>query len=787
MRAAIAAAVVGDEQKREDPTVNELEERAARAARTGRGDLPPDGDDGEPDRAAPAHRARRRARRRGELPRLHLRARRPGRSLGRRHPRRCRASAGRFSAEQVRAAYRVPAIHSPRTRVLWIENTHNASGGRIWPLEEIDELHAVAHELDLRFHLDGARLLNAAVATGVDAAEIGGRFDTVTLCLSKGLGCPLGAILAGQSEVMGNARRLKHLFGGAMRQAGIVAAAGVYALDHHIDRLADDHRAREAARARAGRGRARGRSRPHRDELRPDRRRAADEGRTRSRSCAEQGVGLSATIHPTVLRAVTHLDVTDEDIDGALRGDPESARSSCRRLSLCARTLSAEARGRAGRAANAVRRARRSSAAASSSGSRRSASPTSRRATAATRGHAVPDRLDHEDLHGGRRSCSCATRASSRSTTADDATCPRARTGRRSGRMLAHSSGLQREPPGEIWETMQAPTREELLAGTADAEQVLDPGSLVALLQPRVRAARRGRRPRARRHLGGGAAGERVLDPLGLARTTPAAADPAARGYFVEPYSDAVRLEPDPDLGGAGALGKLWSTTGDLARWGAFLAAGDDRVLEGVDARGDGARPRDGRPRGLEARVGARDSSSTARGDHVFVGHGGAMPGHLAGLVVNRKTKIGAAVLTNTGAGASPEKLALDLAVAAIEALPAAPEAWQPGEARAAGDRAAARPLVGRGLRDRVLVAERPARGEARRRPSGARHLDLRARRRGSLPQRRGPRARRAAARRAGRATARSRSCTSRRIRYAASRRRSSARRRRRRRPRCRT
>ena len=94
-------------------------------------------------------------------------------------------------------------------------------------MEEIGELHALALELGLRFHLDGARLLNASVALGIDAAEIGSRFDTVTLCLSKGLGCPLGAILAGDAEVMASARRLKHLFGGAMRQAGIVAAAGL--------------------------------------------------------------------------------------------------------------------------------------------------------------------------------------------------------------------------------------------------------------------------------------------------------------------------------------------------------------------------------------------------------------------------------------------------------------------------------------------------------------------------------------------------------------------------------
>src|SRR5437763_584192 len=105
-----------------------------------------------------------------------------------------------------------------------------------------------ARELDLRLHLDGARLVNAAVAQSVLPAEIGRRFDTVTLCLSKGLGCPLGALVAGSAELMEKARRAKHLFGGAMRQAGIVAAAGVYALDHHVERVADDHaRARRLA------------------------------------------------------------------------------------------------------------------------------------------------------------------------------------------------------------------------------------------------------------------------------------------------------------------------------------------------------------------------------------------------------------------------------------------------------------------------------------------------------------------------------------------------------------
>jgi len=322
MRAAIAEAAVGDEQKREDPTVNELEERAARLLGQDEAVFLPTatmsnqiairlhtelGDElvGEENCHVFI----------SELggPAVHSGV------VTRGLP----GVGGRYTAEQVRAAYRVPAIHSPRTRLLWIENTHNASGGRIWPLEEIGELHAVALELDLAFHLDGARLLNASVAMGVDAAEISGRFDTVTLCLSKGLGCPLGAILAGRSEVMGSARRFKHLFGGAMRQAGIVAAAGVYALDNHVERLADDHRrAKRLALGLAEAGLAVDPDRVETNFVQVDvAPLTKEEAMAR---LAEQGVGLSATIHPTVLRAVTHLDVTDEDIDAALEAIPRA-------------------------------------------------------------------------------------------------------------------------------------------------------------------------------------------------------------------------------------------------------------------------------------------------------------------------------------------------------------------------------------------------------------------------------------------------------------------------------
>ena len=324
MRSAIAAAEVGDEQKREDPSVNELEERAAEhlgqeeavylptatmANQIALRLLTEPGDEllGEENCHVFI----------SELggPAVHSGV------VTRGLP----GMAGRFTPEQVRRAYRVPAVHSPRTRLLWVENTHNASGGRIWPLAEIDTLRELADELDLRFHLDGARLMNAAVASGVAAADYGRRFDTVTLCLSKGLGCPLGAILAGSEELMRGARRFKHLFGGAMRQAGIVAAAGVYAFDHNIERLADDHaRARRLGEALLAAGLAVDIEQVETNFVQID---VAPLGITAveaMKRLAEHGVGLSGTIHPTVLRAVTHLDVTDDDIDAAAVAIPQA-------------------------------------------------------------------------------------------------------------------------------------------------------------------------------------------------------------------------------------------------------------------------------------------------------------------------------------------------------------------------------------------------------------------------------------------------------------------------------
>jgi threonine aldolase len=192
----------------------------------------------------------------------------------------------------------------------------------VWPIGDLRELVATARELGLRTHLDGARLLNAAVASGVAAAEIAGSFDTVTLCLSKGLGCPLGALIAGSHELMRCARVEKHRFGGAMRQAGIVAAAGLYALDHNVDRLAEDHaRARRLAEGWAAAGLPVDLALVETNFVQLDVRRLGIGGHEALDRLRDHGVLLSPT-RPGVLRAVTHLDVTDDDIERALEAVP---------------------------------------------------------------------------------------------------------------------------------------------------------------------------------------------------------------------------------------------------------------------------------------------------------------------------------------------------------------------------------------------------------------------------------------------------------------------------------
>jgi threonine aldolase len=325
MREAIARAEVGDEQKREDPTVNELESRVAELVGQEEAVFLPT--------ATMANQIA-----------LRLLSE-PGDELladGWSHlflnelggpavhsglvmrPLAC--TDGRFSSEQVRdAVWDRRDTHRPITRLVSIENTNNSAGGRIWPVDEIAAVAEVCRELDLRLHLDGARMMNASVGSGVPAAEIGRHFDTLTLCLSKGLGCPLGALVAGSFGRMAKARRLKHLFGGAMRQAGIVAAAGVYALDNHVALLADDHaHARRLAEGWHAAGLPVDLDGVETNFVQLDVEPLGLPKWDVIAALKEAGVGVSNTVHPTRLRAVTHLDVSDEDIERAVELAPEA-------------------------------------------------------------------------------------------------------------------------------------------------------------------------------------------------------------------------------------------------------------------------------------------------------------------------------------------------------------------------------------------------------------------------------------------------------------------------------
>ena len=148
---------------------------------------------------------------------------------------------GIFTVDQLHAAINRFGAYGPIPRLVCVEQTHNYGGGSIWPLEQLRAVCDAAHARGLKTHMDGARLVNASVATGVPARDYAAPCDSAWIDMSKGLGCPIGAVLAGTKEFIDRAWRWKHAFGGAMRQSGILAAAGLYALEHHVDRLADDH------------------------------------------------------------------------------------------------------------------------------------------------------------------------------------------------------------------------------------------------------------------------------------------------------------------------------------------------------------------------------------------------------------------------------------------------------------------------------------------------------------------------------------------------------------------
>jgi CubicO group peptidase (beta-lactamase class C family) len=245
--------------------------------------------------------------------------------------------------------------------------------------------------------------------------------------------------------------------------------------------------------------------------------------------------------------------------------------------------------------------------------------------------------------------------------------------------LLAHLSGLQREPPGEVWETLEDPTIEELVDRLEQAERVLQPGAYwhysnlaYALLGEIV--ARRAGRPATQ------VIDEQVLGPLGLARTTWLPVEPFARGYLVDAYSDSVRPETHVELRGSAPIGQLWSTTGDLARWGSFLVEGEPGVLGRRTVEEMHAfQSLVGYVKGW--RLGWGLGVQLLRdGERILVGHGGAMPGFLAQLAVSPEDGIGAVTLTNSGANAGMEAAALELARKAAELEPGAPDEWRPAE-----------------------------------------------------------------------------------------------------------
>jgi len=219
---------------------------------------------------------------------------------------------GILSPETIRAAVRPEDVHFPRSRLLCLENTHNTAGGKIFPLEDFAAAAKTARDHGLEVHLDGARLFNAQAATGIPAGEWCAHADTVSVCSSKGLGAPVGSLLAGDEDTIREARRARKAFGGGMRQAGIIAAASLYAFEHNIERLSEDH-------ARAKHLAARLRDVGY-DAREPDTNLvlvAVEDPPEFLRALAREGV-LATPGKPGFVRLCTHLDAGDEEIETAI-------------------------------------------------------------------------------------------------------------------------------------------------------------------------------------------------------------------------------------------------------------------------------------------------------------------------------------------------------------------------------------------------------------------------------------------------------------------------------------
>lgn len=311
MRRAIAEAPVGDDVYGEDPTVNALQARTASALGKAAGLFVPSGSMGNQASlhafshpgdtvlaGAGAHVLRFEGGAAAALSGLQVQ------TLG---------SDGFFDGADVHAAVTPSDAHYAAVRIVAVENTHNAGGGRVFPQDRVESVAAAARDHGLHLHLDGARLWNAAIATGKSPADLAAPFDSVTVCFSKGLGAPVGSVICGSEAVIERIHRARKRMGGGMRQAGVLAAAGLHALEHHVARLADDHaNAQRLADGLEALGLPVS-PRPETNIVMF----GHDDPAGLSAALREREVWINP-MGPDRLRAVTHLDVPTDAIDDAL-------------------------------------------------------------------------------------------------------------------------------------------------------------------------------------------------------------------------------------------------------------------------------------------------------------------------------------------------------------------------------------------------------------------------------------------------------------------------------------
>jgi len=318
MRQAMAAAEVGDDVFGEDPTVNRLQEKVAELLGKESALFVPSGTMGN-EIAVKCH-----TRPGDEViceAGCHIYNYESGAApfLSGVQFRPIQGQRGVITADQVESAINPPPDHFPRTSLITLENTHNGAGGTVFPLNEMARLYTLAQNRNLKLHLDGARIWNASAASGVSVKECARCCDSISVCFSKGLGAPVGSAVAGSREFISEAHRLRKLFGGGMRQAGILAAAALYALEHNLDRLEEDHRnARFLAEVLANiPGIKLDIEAVQTNIIIFD---VAETGRSVAeivQRLKEKGV-LVVPFGGTRIRAVTHLDVDQKDIERAV-------------------------------------------------------------------------------------------------------------------------------------------------------------------------------------------------------------------------------------------------------------------------------------------------------------------------------------------------------------------------------------------------------------------------------------------------------------------------------------